>query len=88
MGRITLEGVRKSFGNYAVIHDANLDIEDGSFVVFVGPSGCGKTTLLRCVAGLTAPSGGTVTIAGQEVTGRPRASGWSSSTSACSRGRP
>jgi len=42
MGRITLEGVRKSFGAHAVIHGADLEIEDGSFVVFVGPSGCGK----------------------------------------------
>lgn len=52
MGRITLEGVSKSFGSNGIIHDVNLDIEDGSFVIFVGPSGCGKTTLLRLIAGL------------------------------------
>jgi len=44
MGRIMLEDVRKSFGPVEVIKGADLDIEDGSFVVFVGPSGCGKST--------------------------------------------
>ena len=37
MGQITLQGVHKSFGQLDIIKDANLDIEDGSFVVFVGP---------------------------------------------------
>lgn len=73
MGRITLEGVRKSFGNYAVIHDANLDIEDGSFVVFVGPSGCGKTTLLRLIAGLEDITAGRILIDGTNVVGVPPA---------------
>jgi len=36
MGQITLQGVRKSFGPVNIIKDANLDIENGSFVVFVG----------------------------------------------------
>ena len=54
MGQITLQGVRKSFGAVNIIKDANLDIDDGSFVVFVGPSGCGKTTTLRMIGGLEA----------------------------------
>ena len=73
MGRITLEGVRKSFGKYAVIHDANLDIEDGSFVVFVGPSGCGKTTLLRLIAGLEDITAGRILIDSTNVVGVPPA---------------
>ncbi|MEC7141574.1 MAG: sn-glycerol-3-phosphate ABC transporter ATP-binding protein UgpC [Pseudomonadota bacterium] len=42
----------KEYGSTRVIHDVDLDIEDGEFAVFVGPSGCGKSTLLRMVAGL------------------------------------
>ena len=69
MGRITLQGVRKEFGNTTVIHGADLEIDDGSFVVFVGPSGCGKTTLLRLIAGLEDVSRGRILIDGQDVTG-------------------
>src|SRR6201984_469668 len=73
MGRITLENVRKSFGASVVIHDASLDIEDGSFVVFVGPSGCGKTTLLRLIAGLEDATAGSIMIHGTNVVGVPPA---------------
>src|ERR1700724_464595 len=73
MGRITLENVRKAFGASVIIHDATLDIEDGSFVVFVGPSGCGKTTLLRLIAGLEDVSGGKILIDGQNVVDVPPA---------------
>src|SRR6201987_2726078 len=73
MGSITLEGVRKSFGPHAVIHGADLQIADGSFVVFVGPSGCGKTTLLRLIAGLEDVSAGRIMIDGTNVVGVPAA---------------
>jgi multiple sugar transport system ATP-binding protein len=73
MGQITLQGVRKSFGPVNIIKDANLDIEDGSFVVFVGPSGCGKTTLLRLIAGLEDVSGGQIMIDGRNVVDVPPA---------------
>src|SRR6266567_4089665 len=73
MGQITLQGVRKSFGPVNIIKDANLDIEDGSFVVFVGPSGCGKTTLLRLIAGLEDVTGGQILIDGKNVVDVPPA---------------
>ena len=73
MGQITLQGVHKSFGPLEIIKDANLDIEDGSFVVFVGPSGCGKTTLLRLIAGLEDVTGGQILIDGQNVVNVPPA---------------
>lgn len=42
------------------LHDINVTLLEGSFTTVVGRSGCGKTTLLRILAGLTAPSEGTV----------------------------
>jgi len=73
MGRITLEGVQKSFGPVDIIKGADLDIPDGAFVVFVGPSGCGKTTLLRLIAGLEDVSGGKILIDGKNVVDVPPA---------------
>jgi len=50
---VTFDDVGKTYpdGTMAV-HDLDLEISDGEFMVFVGPSGCGKTTALRMVAGL------------------------------------
>src|ERR1700742_5213813 len=73
MGQISLQGVRKSFGPVDIIKGADLDIEDGAFVVFVGPSGCGKTTLLRLIAGLEDVSGGNILIDGKNVVDVPPA---------------
>src|SRR6201992_2008964 len=73
MGQITLQGVQKSFGPVHIIKGADLEIADGSFVVFVGPSGCGKTTLLRLIAGLEDITGGAILIDGQNVVNVPPA---------------
>jgi lactose/L-arabinose transport system ATP-binding protein len=67
MAGLTLNNVIKRFGALQVIHGADLEIEDGEFVVFVGPSGCGKSTLLRMIAGLEDVSGGEISIAGTVV---------------------
>ncbi len=58
MAELSLRNVVKRFGAFGVIHGANLDVNDGEFVVFVGPSGCGKSTLLRMIAGLEDIIGG------------------------------
>ena len=71
MGRITLDKVKKAFGEVDVIPGIDLTIEDGEFVVFVGPSGCGKSTLLRLIAGLEDVSGGQIRIDGQDATHAP-----------------
>ncbi|XAW90601.1 sn-glycerol-3-phosphate ABC transporter ATP-binding protein UgpC [Vibrio sp. CDRSL-10 TSBA] len=71
MSSILLSNVVKRFGDNQTIHDVNLSIEEGEFVVFVGPSGCGKSTLLRMIAGLEDISDGTVSIAGNIVNDTP-----------------
>ena len=73
MGQITLQNVQKAFGPVHIIKGANLDISDGSFVVFVGPSGCGKTTLLRLIAGLEDVTDGKILIDGKNVVAVPPA---------------
>jgi multiple sugar transport system ATP-binding protein len=71
MGSITLEGVNKTFGPVSVIPHVDLQVKDGSFVVFVGPSGCGKSTLLRLIAGLEDVTGGRILIDGADMTTVP-----------------
>ncbi|MEM7616567.1 MAG: ABC transporter ATP-binding protein, partial [Pseudomonadota bacterium] len=73
MTALHLENVSKSFGATQVLHDINLTVEEGEFVVFVGPSGCGKSTLLRVIAGLEDATEGTVSIAGATVNTVPPA---------------
>lgn len=53
------------------LRDLTFGVESGELVCLVGPSGCGKTTLLKCVGGLLAPTGGQVTLAGRPVNGPP-----------------
>jgi NitT/TauT family transport system ATP-binding protein len=51
-------------GPVQALKDVNLTINRGEFVSFIGPSGCGKTTLLRCIAALEQPTGGSLTVNG------------------------
>ncbi len=62
MSTITLEQVKKSFGDTEIIHGVDLEIPNGSFTTFVGPSGCGKSTLLRLIAGLDEVSSGQIML--------------------------
>jgi NitT/TauT family transport system ATP-binding protein len=55
----TVEGRRQR-----VLNDISLSVPKGSFVSLIGPSGCGKSTLLKAIAGLLAPAGGEVRVAG------------------------
>ncbi len=70
--RVAIRGLYKEFeraGGERVIpvHDIDLDVREGEILVLLGPSGCGKTTLLRCIAGLEKPEGGSIDIAGTRV---------------------
>ena len=74
VSRISLEGVRKRFGQTQALDGVDLEAADGELLVVVGPSGCGKSTLLRCVAGLETVDEGVVRIGDRDVTGiRPAA---------------
>ena len=67
MASLRLEHVGKRFADTTVIHDVELDVADGEFVVFVGPSGCGKSTLLRMISGLAPVTEGSISIDGKRV---------------------
>jgi nitrate/nitrite transport system ATP-binding protein len=70
---LELRGVRMEFhtgrARYVALENIDLDIGAGEFVSLIGHSGCGKSTLLNIVAGLLAPTAGTLILAGREIAG-------------------
>lgn len=72
MSTVSLINLNKIYNNGVhAVHDFNIEIEEGEFVVLVGPSGCGKTTTLRMVAGLEDITSGKLIIDGKDVTSMP-----------------
>jgi multiple sugar transport system ATP-binding protein len=72
MAAIELERLTKVYADGTrAVHELDLEIADGEFVVFVGPSGCGKTSALRMIAGLEDITGGIVRVGGEVVNDLP-----------------
>ena len=69
MATLQLQNIKKVYdGGVVAVHDFNIDIKDGEFIVLVGPSGCGKSTTLRMIAGLEDISDGTLMIGDKDCT--------------------
>ncbi len=72
MAELALQRVAKTFADGTVaLDEIDLSFADGELTALLGPSGCGKTTLLRLVAGLDAPTRGTLRLDGEDITARP-----------------
>jgi NitT/TauT family transport system ATP-binding protein len=67
---VSVNGVTKIYpGGVEALNDMTIQFPKGELTSLLGPSGCGKTTLLKIIAGLLAPTSGTVTVNDQPVTG-------------------
>jgi iron(III) transport system ATP-binding protein len=66
---VDLRAVVKRFGGVTAVDDVTLTIADGELFTLLGPSGCGKTTLLRLLAGFSAPDGGEIWFGDRRVDG-------------------
>jgi iron(III) transport system ATP-binding protein len=64
---VSTAGVELHYGETPVLKGIDVSLSKGKTLALLGPSGCGKTTLLRLVAGLLAPTKGSISIAGQVV---------------------
>ncbi|MEY7849011.1 ABC transporter ATP-binding protein [Natrarchaeobius sp. A-rgal3] len=71
MGHISIQELRKEFGDIVAVDDVSFEIEEGSFTSIVGPSGSGKSTILRMIGGFESPTDGRVLIDGEDVTDEP-----------------
>jgi len=69
---LELDGVTRAFGRETAVDDVSLTVYEGELLTLLGPSGCGKTTTLHLLAGLEAPTSGTVDVAGERAAGPDR----------------
>ena len=68
---IVVDDVSKQFGGFKAVDGATLQIAEGSITGLIGPNGAGKTTLFNVIAGVLKPSGGRVSMQGEDITGLP-----------------
>jgi ABC-type polar amino acid transport system ATPase subunit len=66
-GVVEFRGVDKFFGDFQVLKDIDLSVEEGEVVVVIGPSGSGKSTLLRCINALEEISSGELVVDGMHL---------------------
>jgi phospholipid/cholesterol/gamma-HCH transport system ATP-binding protein len=73
MSKISVRGLRKSFGRNRVLAGVDIDCATGESLVIIGGSGTGKSVLIKCILGLLEPDAGSIRIDGVETVGLRRA---------------
>jgi putative spermidine/putrescine transport system ATP-binding protein len=68
---VVLRSLARRYDDVWAVTDLSLAIQKGESVALLGPSGCGKTTTLRMIAGLVAPTSGTIEVGGRDITQVP-----------------
>ncbi len=70
---ISIRGLRKSYGEFEAVRGVDLDVQRGEVFAFLGPNGAGKTTTVEILEGYRKPSGGEVTVLGEDPQSAGRA---------------
>ncbi|HWE54681.1 MAG TPA: ATP-binding cassette domain-containing protein [Acidimicrobiales bacterium] len=70
---VVARGLTKVYGGAAALAGVDLDVATGTIVALLGPNGAGKTTMIRILATLTRPDGGTAVVAGHDLMADPKA---------------
>ena len=68
MSVLSIENLSGGYGEADILHEVSLEIDTGEIVVVIGPNGAGKSTAMKAVFGLLRLSGGSVHLAGEEIT--------------------
>src|SRR5918998_1704775 len=71
MGMLNVSGLSKRFGALRAVNDVSFEVSEGEILGLIGPNGSGKSTTFNCVAGLYAPSAGSIMFDGHEIAGLP-----------------
>ena len=78
---LSLRGICKNFGAVSALTEIDLDVHAGEVVALVGDNGAGKSTLVKVLAGVHAPTSGTITFQGNEVAMGSRTEGMRAASS-------
>lgn len=68
---LELKGISSAYGRTVVLRDVSISVAPGSVTALIGPNGAGKTTALKVASGLLAPTSGSVSLEGTNVTAHP-----------------
>src|SRR5436190_6470474 len=68
---ITVTDLSKLYGDFKAVDRLSLSVKAGEVVGLIGPNGAGKTSTLRCIVGIQAPSGGTISVGGNDTKQNP-----------------
>ena len=66
---LEVKGLNVSYGKAKVIHDVNINVDEGEIVTILGANGAGKTTILRSITGLKKADSGQITFKGKTISG-------------------
>jgi ABC-type branched-subunit amino acid transport system ATPase component len=67
---LQVAGLKVAYGGIEAVRQVDLELNAGEFVGIIGSNGAGKSSMLRAITGVVAPAAGTVTFAGEDITGR------------------
>jgi branched-chain amino acid transport system ATP-binding protein len=66
---LSIQNLHAAYGKVEVLHGISLEVPKGKLVTLIGSNGAGKTTTMRAISGMIKPRGGSVTLAGRDITG-------------------
>jgi branched-chain amino acid transport system ATP-binding protein len=68
---LSVSGLSKTFGGFAAVSNVSFDVNEGEILGLIGPNGSGKSTTFNCIAGMYAPSAGSIRLDGEDIAGLP-----------------
>ncbi len=71
MGMLSVSGLSKRFGALRAVHEVSFEVGEGEILGLIGPNGSGKSTTFNCIAGLYAPTAGSIRFEGAEIGALP-----------------